>query len=874
MIKETKRGEPEMGASKRYLLVTAAFGAWSLAATSPLFAQNDATPPAPAPAAPVAEPSAPPPAVAPERDIIVTATRRAERLENVPASVLAVSGPALQTAGVTNIHDLSIVAPGVQISNFGIYSQPAIRGVSTTFAQLAQETNVALYVDGFYNADQLSTNMDLSGLQDVQILKGPQGTLYGRNATGGAILLTTRSPTNKWQIEGDIKYKPRFNDRSAGTFIGGPIAPGVKISLSAYWRKMDGYVHDINNFSPNVPIENRVWNFGGHARPLNWTDVLVHRRVGDNTDHYLNWYIRPKLVLEPTDDLKITLGYNRMYINEPRTFNFTWNDSILNKSPTYNGFAVTQQNDKSSLNWRPDGITKTSEVTSLVEWHLGDIGTLTNRFAYRRQKDIQVYDIDGTPCDATTARVPPGNVPACSGNDNDGINLRRTWVEQLDYSGKFGNLDLLSGFFYYHDNAYNKWGYSDTGNAHGPQAQYQAYLTRAWALYVDGTYNLHDKLFITAGVRYAHDERSANAWRYYGDGFLLNTDFPECYVNNGLIPGVPTTAQATLSPLCTGAHTIKAKKNVFTPRFVLRYNLSPGTNIWASVTRGFKATALNLTSPFNTLKPETVWAYEAGIKTAQGPFRAEGSFFYYDYKENQLNGFNSNLPQVATIALNAGGATIYGIDGSVSYRFPGDRFNLHANFEWLHARYTNIPEGSNTTIDTKGTATTADYTVATVFANWSGRRMVRAPDFSGSVSADYTANLFDGKLVASATASFSSRYAPTNASYQCSFHRAVDPNNPGPGGIPAGQGPGERAGQLYCDKQTNHKKRGLFEENGYLVINASLMWTDPTDHWTIGAFIDNLTDNRYYFLARGTAFGNSYRITAPRSAGIRVGFKY
>ena len=104
-----------------------------------------------------------PPLVA--RDIIVTAQRRAERLENAPASILLLGGPELQVAGVTNFHDLAVVAPGVQISNFGIYSQPAIRGISTTFAQVAQETNVAVYVDGFYNADQLSTNQDFASIQ-------------------------------------------------------------------------------------------------------------------------------------------------------------------------------------------------------------------------------------------------------------------------------------------------------------------------------------------------------------------------------------------------------------------------------------------------------------------------------------------------------------------------------------------------------------------------------------------------------------------------------------------------------------------------------------------------------------------------------------
>ena len=94
-------------------------------------------------------------------DIIVTATRTTQKLENVPASIIAVTGQALATAGVTRFQDLALVAPGVQISRSGTYTQPAIRGISTSFAGGGQETNVAVYIDGIYQSDQLGTNQDL-----------------------------------------------------------------------------------------------------------------------------------------------------------------------------------------------------------------------------------------------------------------------------------------------------------------------------------------------------------------------------------------------------------------------------------------------------------------------------------------------------------------------------------------------------------------------------------------------------------------------------------------------------------------------------------------------------------------------------------------
>src|SRR5258708_26034887 len=166
-------------------------------------------------------------------DIVVTATKRTERLENVPATILAITGKALQTAGVVRFSDLSLVAPGVQISRSGTYTQPAIRGITTSFAGGGQETNVALYIDGFYQSDQTGMNHDLSNIQDIQILKGPQGTLYGRNATGGAILITTKSPTDKFQADANVSYAWRFNDKIANAFVGGPITHGIKFSVAA-----------------------------------------------------------------------------------------------------------------------------------------------------------------------------------------------------------------------------------------------------------------------------------------------------------------------------------------------------------------------------------------------------------------------------------------------------------------------------------------------------------------------------------------------------------------------------------------------------------------------------------------------------------------
>ncbi|MFC4594525.1 TonB-dependent receptor plug domain-containing protein [Sphingobium tyrosinilyticum] len=136
----------------------------------------------------------------------MTAQRRAERLEEVPMAVVALGAESIEKSGVTSVRDIGQIAAGVQINQAGAATQPAVRGVSTTLNTFGYENNVALYVDGFYQPDFITINADLANIADVQVLKGPQGTLYGRNATGGAILINTLAPSDTFTGKVQASY--------------------------------------------------------------------------------------------------------------------------------------------------------------------------------------------------------------------------------------------------------------------------------------------------------------------------------------------------------------------------------------------------------------------------------------------------------------------------------------------------------------------------------------------------------------------------------------------------------------------------------------------------------------------------------------------
>src|SRR6218665_1251336 len=183
-------------------------------------------------------------------DIVVTAQKRAERLQDVPISLSVQSAERLAEAGVTSTADLSKVVPGLIFAQNEVFSQPAIRGITTNIAVPGAESPVAIYLDGIYISGQTGSFFDLPDVERIEVLKGPQGTLFGRNATGGAIQIITRKPTFETAGSFNVSYGQftgAGSSRSGGEvqakgFISTPLTSTLAASLSGYYRTNDGYL--------------------------------------------------------------------------------------------------------------------------------------------------------------------------------------------------------------------------------------------------------------------------------------------------------------------------------------------------------------------------------------------------------------------------------------------------------------------------------------------------------------------------------------------------------------------------------------------------------------------------------------------------------
>lgn len=734
-------------------------------------------------------------------EIVVTAMRREERQVSVPAAVTVVSGEALETAGVSKFQDLGNVAPGVQISRSGSYTQASIRGVTTTFAGSGQETNVGLYIDGFYQSDQLSINQDFANLENIQILKGPQSVLYGRNATGGAILITTLSPDMS-QAQGNVSLSyARYDDIIGKAYWSVPIiSDKLAFNVAGYWRENDGYFEDALGFSPNAVLQSGVSHTGGRK-----------------TTPFRNRAVRTKLKFTPSDAVALTLGYNYTFIDDPRSFGYQMIDT-----PTY-------QRDKTRINYRPLNESEGDEFTLVAEFDLGPAGRLVSRTGYVDKTDDQRYDFDGTPNESFTGTQ---------------LNKRRTLTQSVDYSfTPTESLSLLAGAFYYRDRFKVERGYSyylgfnlagDPTLGRVTDTTYSPFDTDSWSVYLDATWQFAPRWYLTVGARYNYDEKDLERH----DFFTFDPGFAP--------PLLMTPDTSGNGPFLIGGN--KDSWSSTTPHAILRFEIDPNTNVYASYSRGFKSGTINTAAPFNILKPETVDAYEVGYKLQRGGFRFESSAYYYDYKNNQVSALSATTPGLTTLIQNASdGSEIYGAELQVNWR-PLDSLALYAGVAYTHARYRSFTNATNVTF--------SGGRNQSVIGDWTNRRIARAPDWSGNVGADYSIHFSGGTFVLSTNVAFSSRYAPQNSSYQCEVIRI------GAAG--------------YCDPAgpNGSAAPGKFEENGWAVANAQISWAAPGDRLALALFVENLTDERYKIISAGSAYGSYEMYNQPRSFGGRVSYRF
>ena len=663
--------------------------------------------------------------------IIVTAQRRDQALEDVPMTVTVISQESLDRVGVDTIRDLTNVTSGFQLNNSGSYPQPAIRGVTTTNSG-SYENNVALFVDGLYQITPQILNMDLPNVNSIQILKGPQGTLYGRNATGGAILIDTLDPGEEWEGMAEVGYG-RFDDKRARAYVAGPLSHKVGISLAGTYRKNDGY-----------------YKRASVTQPLTATDGYA---LGKEL-----YSFRAKLKFDLTDTFRATLGYNHTRADDPTGVFFTPNENTATPYP----LGVVAGNFF-------DLDLKLNEGSLKLELDTG-LGTLRSITGYSESSLLTNFDSGGT---YTPDRLSASKL------------ISDTWQTSLDYNiDAIDRLNLIIGGTFFQNK--EKYGIPNSSYIAGPNAtidsgvedyilaseNFSLRKKEAWAAFIDATFEVTDQLSITVGGRYSEEKQNTSA-----------SMIEYCTAAAGCAGGV-AFGGVTAMPY---TNAVLAKKySKFTPRAAITYEITPRTSIYASYTKGFKAGETNSVIPaknvatwdeLGEIGQESVDSYEVGLKHSGRRFRFDLSGFYYDYKNLQISSVQFVNGVASVLLQNLPSAEIYGAEASFDYEVL-ENFNIRAGATWLHARYGDRAVYIGTGV--------ADFALTDAFEDplknnlnrafpfggfpgpmaqdISGMQMARAPDFSGYVGFDYTIPNGDGGLTFAANAKYTDSYVVTDAS--------------------------------------------------------------------------------------------------------------
>ncbi|WP_343525427.1 TonB-dependent receptor [Sphingomonas sp.] len=507
-------------------------------------------------------------------DIVVTAQRREERLQDVPIAVQAPTAEQLEARGIENVQALGDVVPSLSVSSAVGFAITYLRGVGSTAIGPGIETPVSIYVDGIYYASSTSALFDFNNISRIEVLKGPQGTLFGRNATGGLIQVVTGDPTSKLDVRAGLSVD-NYLATKGDVYVGGGVANGVAADLSVSastqangWGKNIPTGDDVNRNIHNISLRSK-W-------VLDLGDTTKIRLIGDFTD-MANSFNGQRVF--PGTNLPASYG-------NIRDAGDAWD---------LNGDVVPRLDNR---NWG---------VSMRIDQEIGDV-TLSSITAYRDARTRLRWDVDFTP------------VPHFEG---DLIDLENQLSQELQLaSGGSGPFVWTAGVFYFR--ARGMYDPSKVisrnvpNNLFGPFESVLLFgdqLTESIAGYGQGTLKLGSNTNLTLGARYTREKREIDG-RTDGIAFGSTTPVPIGTTPHAEITFKKPTFRVSLD-------------HRFSPEVLAYASFNTGFK-----SGGFNTQF----SSDPAFLPETINAYEAGLKTnlLGNTVRMNFAGYYYDYKNIQV----------------------------------------------------------------------------------------------------------------------------------------------------------------------------------------------------------------------------------------------
>ncbi|WP_439101029.1 TonB-dependent receptor [Congregibacter sp.] len=693
-------------------------------------------------------------------EVLVTARRRAENLQDVPIAVTSLSGDALRLAGSQDITELAQSVPSVTLEPSRATNTTLtafIRGVGQQDPLAGFEQGVALYLDDVYLARPQGALLDIYDVERIEVLRGPQGTLYGRNAVGGAIKYVTRRLSDEVEASVRASYGTYNQADLVGT-VSVPVTDTFRVGATVASFNRDGFGDNL--FTGGEQYDKDVF---GYRLSAEW---------------------------EPNPDLLIRLAYDNT--DDQSSAVAGWRPYPGAVSGTPSPSSVFDTNAGASVLPTTAGINGNNQVeaegwSASVDWNVSDTITLRSITAGREDFTESVIDFD-------SLASPDFDAPVIYDNEQFSQELQLLWNTD--------RWNLVLGYYYLDAEASNDFDVVLGLLAPGGLTAYTGGVveTESWSLFGDLSYELTDRWSLSVGGRYTEDERRADIFR----GTYLGTGSP-FFGNDSAI-------------LFAATSDYEAERTYydFSPRANLSYALTDEIKIYGGYSQGWKAGSFdprgaNFATPAveQGFDPEELDSWELGLKSTWWDGRAitNVALFYSDYQDMQIpgsvgvdsDGDGVNDSFVGTVT-NAGQSEISGIEIEGNLLFT-ENFSMQFSASFLDASFKEYLVGGVDVSD--------------------DRDIQNTPEEMVFVGLNYNTDLAGGNLLIN-----------TNYSYK-------------------------------GDVQQFEIASQDIDQEAYGLVNASIVWTSGDDHWLVGLYGKNLTDEEYR--TAGYCFGTS---GCPSSLGL------
>ncbi|MEP4146102.1 MAG: TonB-dependent receptor [Halioglobus sp.] len=640
-------------------------------------------------------------------EVLVTAQKRVEGMQDVPISIAVVSGEMIQNSGITNLEELTLYLPAVNVSQSGGQTQIFIRGIGSG-NNIGFEQSVGTFVDGVYFGRARNARAAFLDVERVEVLKGPQSTLFGKNTVAGAINITTRGPTEEFEGYLEGSYETEIEQYGLTGAVSGPLSDNVRGRLVAKYSDSEGYME---NQAP-----------GGEDGPQKEQSVIRGA---------LSWDITDRLLADfkaETGSIDTEGKHHKITISTP-TANYLF------------GFG-DDPNFESSLGFNTKQSVSGSPARRDFDENDWDIyqATLTYEMDNHTLKSITAWtEYEVNKClDGDYA--PVYFLDQCNGEENE--QFTQEFILSSNLGGSF---EYLAGFFYQDSDLTSTtdthlrlsgippieagvWGLLGTtlpvgAMDSGVLAEFEQ-NTESWSVFGQFTYDFTDRFRGTVGVRYSEDDKEADSVQLIT---ALGGTEPSGFHTALLGPG-------GLNFRVPYDYNIERSEDHVTGSMNLQYDIGDDTMIYFTASNGFKAGGFDESNGLDIsreFEDESVLNFEVGAKMEFWDNRARlnSAIFNTSFDDLQVSSFES----ATFIVTNAGEATVQGVelDGVVAVT---DKLELRGALTWLDAEYDEYDEAACTVdqIIAQGNPCRQDL---------GGTPLQFAPDWSGNIGATYETGL-------------------------------------------------------------------------------------------------------------------------------------